>query len=136
MTHVSSVDLWNTGGNAVVSLPPSRDDVMVVTTIGGRAVMVEPVHLYDVAVRRAQAFVRRARQGRPYAVKVLSLSLREAVRMGVVQGPLAGPTATPEQEVRDRQLVVTTLRAVMRDCDDARVRTEAYDTFIEMGEPK
>ncbi len=136
MTHVSSVDLWNSGGNAVVSLPPTRDDVFVVTTIGGRAVMVEPVHLYDVAVRRAETFVRRARQGRPYAVKVLSLSLREAVRMGFVQEPLAGPAATHEQDVRDRQLIVTTLRGVMRDCDDAKVRTEAYDILVNMGEMK
>jgi hypothetical protein len=135
MTHVSGVDLWNTGGNAVVTLPPTRDDVFVVTTVGGRAVTVEPVHLYDDAVRRAQTFVRRARQGRPYAVKVLSLSLREALRMGFVQGPLAGHSG-PEDEVRDRQLVVTTLRDVMRSCNDAKVRTEAYDTLVEMGELK
>jgi hypothetical protein len=135
MTHVSQTDLWTSAGNGVVTLAPSRDDVMVVTTVGGRPVFVEPVHLYDDAVRRAQAFVRRAKHGAGFTVKVLCLTLREARRMGFVDGELGGQ-ATPEQEARDRQLVVTTLRGVMRDSNEAKARIAAYDILTDMGELK
>ncbi|MGX0876321.1 hypothetical protein ACSSV4_000998 [Roseovarius sp. MBR-154] len=132
MTHLSNHDLWGNGGNSVTALPPSPGDVLVVTTLFGRRVLVHPIHEYDRVLRIADAFARRLRHRHPVALKVLCLSLTEAQRMGLAPDGMF-QDQTPEEEAQMRQLVVTTCLEVLRDSDDAKVRADAMRLVKELG---
>ena len=91
MTHLSEHDLWGTGGNRVVVLPPTEGDVFVTIAIGGSAAVLWPVNEYDRAVEVAQRFTRRLRTAQPVTIKVLCVTLAEAQRFG--SGAAASATA-------------------------------------------
>lgn len=65
MGHLSQTDLWGPGDNRVVALPPSPGDLFVVTTVGGKLVLLHPIDEYEQAVRIANAFCRRYRGESP-----------------------------------------------------------------------
>jgi hypothetical protein len=131
MTRLSEHDLWNSL-HAVATLPPSGDDVFVVTTLNGQIASVQPINEYEVAVRTAQAFIRRILKPRRLTIKVLCLGLREAQRLGLVPNDLfAGQTQ--EQDAEDWQLLVTTLMDAMRASNEPQVRSDAYDTLRQIG---
>lgn len=129
MTHISRQDLWG-NRNSVVTLPPSPDDVFVVTTISGQAVSVQAVHLFEAAVRTAHGFARRVQAPRPVTIKVLCLTSGEAVLMGFVVLPT---DPCPYQDGQDRQLVVTTLMQALAQSNEPQVRADAIDILKQMG---
>lgn len=135
MTHLSEHDLWGAAGNRVVTLPPADGDVFVALTVAGAAAALWPVDEYDKAVEIAERFARRFRTDRPVAIKVLSVSLREAQRFGFLPaGPM--PAQTPDQDAKDRQFAVDTLWRLVRESDNVTVRGDALDLLRELGEVK
>lgn len=135
MAHLSQSDLWGPGDNRVVALPPSPDDLFVVTTVGGKRVLMHPINEYDKAVSIAQAFTRHWRADQPVTVKVLCLSGREAIAMGYLP---ADPfrNETPEQQAEARRFVVNNLWNIIRTCNEPKPRAEALDLLRELGELK
>ncbi len=87
------------------------------------------MYRYDEAVRTAEAFIRRVQHPRPFVVKVLCLTLPEAVRMGFV----STAATVPDDSERDRQLVVTTLMDAMRSSNEPHTRSAAYETLKRIG---
>lgn len=125
---------WAPGGGRVATIAPGPDDLFVVTTIGGRRALFQPVNEYDRALSVAQAFVK-AQAPMPITVKVLCVTATEAKAMGFV--PDAAPEAlSPEEEAEARQLAVITLWNVVRNGNDAKVRGDALHLLKELGEVK
>jgi len=85
-------------GNRVVSLPPSPDDLFVVTTLFGRRVCAQPVSEYEEALNVAEAFARSHTQSRPFTVKVLCLDLREGLDAMGLQASDLFRDQTPAEE--------------------------------------
>ncbi|NTT85732.1 hypothetical protein [Tabrizicola fusiformis] len=135
MTLLSQHDLWGSGGNSVVALPPSPGDVFVITTLFGRAVTVQPIGDFDHAVSLAKSFTRHIRPARPITIKVLCLSLQEAQAMGFVPDDLFANLA-PAEEAELRQLVVDACRRAILNSPDAAIRNDAMNLLINMGELK
>lgn len=50
---ISDTDLWGDGGNILVALPPSRDDLFVVVTHNGKVIARGTILDYDDAVQNA-----------------------------------------------------------------------------------
>lgn len=129
MTHLSHHDLWGAGRNIVVTLPPSPGDMLVVTMLFGKRVMVHPIGEYERAVALANAFVRRARPPQPIVVKVLCVNLTEAKAIGAVpRGVLEDRRADADWQ----QVLINTCIEILRDCDDTTVRNDAYDLLARM----
>lgn len=123
-----------TNGNAVAAMPPAPDDLFVVTLLHGRAVFVQPADKYGEALSLAEAFaVRMQAPDRPYTVKVLGASFRELLAwLGTTQAEVAA-SLPPETAEQDRQLILSTCRHLLRDCNDLTARREAYDLLLQMG---
>ena len=133
MTHLSEHDLWGTGGNLVVPLPPTTGDVFVVVTVSGAVALLWPVNEYDRAVEVAERFARRLRAPQPATIKVLAVTLREAQAFGFLPSETM-PTKSPEQDAEDRKFAVGTLWRSVRESNDAAIRTEALDLLKQLGE--
>lgn len=129
MTHISRHDLWG-NRNSVVTLAPCPDSVFAITTVGGQAVSVQPVHQFESVVRTAHGFARRVQATRPVTIKVLCLTLGEAVLMGFVVLPDEG---CPYQAGQDRQLVIGTMMQALAQSNEPQVRADAIDILKQMG---
>lgn len=114
----------------VVSAEPLPRDHVVAIFVEGRRVSIHPAAQYERVLAHAQAFAAEAK--RP--VKVLPMTIGEL--MGFMNMDAAELAASLSQEgaAQDRELVVTTCREILRNCDDGAVRREAYDLLISMGE--
>lgn len=133
MTNLlSEHDLWGTGGNTVVALPPSRDDLFVLVTIEGKVALNWPITEFNKAVRIAEAFARRSRPASPVTIKVLCLSCAEVQAMGFVAGDLFA-NETPEEEAEMRQACLQNCFAMLRESSDAAVRADALEILSELG---
>lgn len=122
------------GGGRVATIAPGPDDLFVVTTIAGRKVLLQPLHQYQRALEVAQAFVK-AQAPTPVTVKVFALSAAEAQAMGFLPADLL-QGQTPEQEAKDRQLVVSTLWNVVMKSNEAKPREDAMRRLRNLGEVK
>lgn len=132
MTHLSQHDLWGTGSNTVAVLPPNKGDLFVVVMVQGRVALTWAVAEYERAVQVAQGFARKLREPQPVALKVLCLTMTEAEGLGIVPGNLfAGQT--PRQAAEWRQVVIASMREVLRDCDDPKVRADALKLLTNLG---
>lgn len=132
MGHLSQHDLWNEGDNRVVALPPSPGDLLVVTTVAGRRVLVYPIHEYARAVSTAHSFARRWRGRTPVIIKVLSLTVAEAQAMGLAPNDLYSEM-TPEQERYMRQRVIRACMETLHQSPDAAARGEALKLLHDLG---
>lgn len=132
MAHLSQHDLWGPGDNRVVALPPSPGDLLVITTVAGKRVLVHPVHEYDKAVNIAHAFSRRWRAEQPVAIRVLSLTLKEAQVMGFVPADLFR-SQTPQDEAEMLRLVTRTCMETLHQSPDMAARGEALKLLQGMG---
>lgn len=133
MTHLSEHDLWGTGGNRVVMLPPTEGDLFVAIAVGGSAAVLWPVEEYDRAVEVTQRFTRRLRMAQPVTVKVLCVTLGEAQRFGFLPtGTL--PPQTPEEDAEARQFIVSNLWRIVRNSNEAKPRADALDMLKQLGE--
>jgi hypothetical protein len=133
MTHLSEHDLWTTGSIRVATMAPGPGDLFVVTTLGGKRVFVEPTDQYERAVRVAESIARRVVHDRPVIIRVLPMTLAELLaHMGTTREQLA-QGASPEDDAADRKLIIDTCMAVLRECNDAAVRTDAYNLLVSMG---
>jgi hypothetical protein len=132
MTHLSPYSLWGNRGHAVVTMPPSRDDLLCVTTVCGRAAHVQPIDQYHAAVQVAHEFVARLKHPRPVTVKVLCLTLAEARSMGFLQDDQFEPEPR-EAHADARQFAIATLNGVLRDGTDPQARTDAFNLLQQIG---
>jgi len=123
-----------TSGNAVAAMPPAPGDLFVVTLLAGKVVFVQPADEYGKALSLAEAFAGRVpASGQPFVVKVLGASFPELLAwQGTTQEAVAA-ALPPETAEADRQLILDACRHVLRDCDDATVRRDAYDLLLQMG---
>ena len=132
MTHLSEYNLWGNRGHAVVSLPPSRDDLVCVTTVCGRVAHIQPIDQFDAAVRVAHEFVGRLVHPRPVTVKVLCLTLAEARGMGFLHDDQFEPEPT-ECQSEARQAAIATLNGVLCSGTDPQARTDAFNLLQQIG---
>lgn len=116
-------------GNRVVSLPPSPDDLFVVTTLFGRRVCAQPVSEYEEALNVAEAFARSHTQSRPFTVKVLCLDLREGLDAMGLQASDLFRDQTPAEEGDMRRQVVATCAEAIQHSPDERVRKDAFQLY-------
>jgi hypothetical protein len=132
MTHLSPYNLWGHGGHTVVTMPPSRDDLFVVTTVSGRAAHVQPIDQYHAAVQAAHDFVARLKHPRPVSVKLFCLTQSEAHGMGFLRDDQLEPEP-PEAHAAARQFAIATLNGVLRDGTDPQARVDAFNLLQEIG---
>lgn len=130
---VSNTDLCDDGGNILVALPPSRDDLFVVVTHNRKVIARGTILDYDDAVQNAKTLMRRARDRRPITIKVLCLSGREAIAWGFMPDNLFSDL-TPEKEAELRRTTVAMLIDLLRTSADPVVRSDALDLLRDMGE--
>lgn len=124
---------WAPGGGRVATIAPGPDDLFVVTTIGGRRALFQPIFEYDQALAVAQAFVK-AQAPVPVTVKVLCVTAAEAKAMGFM--PAVPEAPTPEEAAEAREVAASTLWNVVRNGSDARARNDAWRMLKELGEVK
>jgi hypothetical protein len=124
---------WAPGGGRVATIAPGPDDLFVVTTIGGRRALFQPIFEYDQALAVAQAFVK-AQAPVPVTVKVLCVTAAEAKAMGFVPAVPEAPTS--EEAAEAREVAVSTLWNVVRNGSDAKARNDAWRMLKELGEVK
>ena len=109
-------------------MPVLRDHVGV-TFIDGRRAAIHPVSDYETVRAHAQTFAQEAKR----SVKVLPMSITELMGfMGLTDADLTASLSDAD-EAKDRALIVTTCHEILRHCEDAGVRKEAYDLLIRMG---
>jgi hypothetical protein len=126
-------NIWTPTGNRVAALAPGPGDLFVVTTIGGKRVLVEPIDQYERAIRIAESFARQMAQARPFSIKVLCMSFPELLaHMGTTREECA-KLVTPEEAESDRRLAISTCMDVLRTSNDAQVRADALDVLTSMG---
>lgn len=113
----------------------SPGDLFVVTTVGGKLVLIHSIDEYDKAVNLAHAFTHCWRGKPSVTIKVLSLTLQEAQAMGYLPANLS-QNQTPEQRAEARQFVVNNLWRIISTCNEAKPRAEALDLLRSMGELK
>lgn len=85
-----------------------------------------PIEQFDQAV----AWARELADQMVHPLYVVPLTGIEALRSEQFQRGVA--SLTDQQRGRLRQHVVATLAAVMRDCDDPVVRSDAYEVLLQM----
>lgn len=124
---------WIPNGNRVATMAPGPGDLFVVTTLGGKRVLVDPIADYEKALRIAEAFARQMAQPRPLTIKVIPMSLPEMLaHIGTTPKRLAAGLS-PDDEASDRQLVVDTCMSALRECNEPQVRKDAYDLLVSIG---
>lgn len=130
------MNIWTPGavGGRVATMAPGPGDVMVLTTVGGKRVLMHTVEQYDHALKLAQAAALRM-SPMPVTIRVMGLSLAEAQAMGLAPDDLF-QDMTPEDDAQMRRIVVNTLHAVLRDCNEPQPRAEAMQLLRQMGELK
>lgn len=112
----------------VVTAEPGPRDLCVVTFIEGVRAAINPVTEYEQARAKAIAFAKETK----WSVKLLPVTGRELMGfMRVKPSDFASPSAS---DAEMRQLVVSTCREALRECDDGTVRREAYDLLVNMSE--
>ncbi len=126
------IDLWTNGANRVVSFPPSRDDLFVAVMLLGRVVLFRPITEYDWAVRVAETFARSQRSKRPFVVKVIPLTAKEAQTLGLLPENLF-EGMTPEQHAEMQQRTYDTCMEVLRTSTDPVTREDAIELLRSMG---
>lgn len=130
------MNIWTTGamGGRVATMAPGPGDVLVLTCVNGRRVLMHPVGEYDHALKLAQAAAARMAPV-PVTIRVMCLSVQEAQAMGLAPDGLF-QDMTPEEDAQMRLIVVNTLHAVLRDCNEPQPRAEAMQLLRQMGELK
>jgi hypothetical protein len=125
--------IWTPNGNCVAAVGPAPGDLFVVTTIGGKRVLVEPVTYYEKALALAEAFARATTQPRPFTIKVLCMTFGELIaHMGHKREDYAD-ALSPEDAERDRQANISACMDLLRTCNDPQVRADALDILKKMG---
>lgn len=114
----------------IVSAEPLPRDHVVVTFVEGKRVSIHPVGEYERVREAAVILAKQAK--RP--VKVLPMTIIELMGfMGMDPAEFAA-SLSPKDAEQDRQLVVATCMEILRECNDAAVRKEAYDLLTSIGE--
>ena len=132
MTHLSKHDLWSTNGNRVTTMEPGPDDLFVVTMIGGKRALVDPVGQYARALRVADAFARRLQHHRRVTIRVLPMTAEEfQTHIGWPHSAEAG--GSPTDEASDRTLVIDTCMEALRQCNEPAVRADAHSLLVTLG---
>lgn len=124
-------NIWTPGGGRVVAFSPGPDDLFVVTTVAGRKVSLHPVEQFDAALKLAERVAYRMAPV-PVTIKVMSLTLAEAQRFGLIPSDLFKDD-TLEEGVEDRQFVIRTLWAIVRNSNQAKPRADALDMLKHLG---
>lgn len=123
---------WTPNGNRVASMAPGPDDLFVVTTILAKTVFIQPVADYERAFKIAEAFARHMTMKRPFAIKVIPMSLDEMLaHIGMTREEFA--KGLPIDDIAARKLVVDTCMEALRDCADPAVRADALDLLTSLG---
>lgn len=117
----------------LATFPPGHGDLLVVTMVGGKVVYVEPITAYEVAVRRAEYAVAQLRWRRPFTVKVLPLSGREAQSLGLLPEGNLFDQLSPYEHHQWRERIRKTCAEVGMTTKDADVLADVYDTMQLMG---
>ena len=133
MTYISRFTLWGARGNDVAVLPPSHGDLFVLTTVFGRSVFLDPITHYEQAVRRAHDLADRIVHPEPVVIKVLSLSALESCKLHDIDAATLFADQTPEQEAEMRRQIITNCHDVLRNCPDAKVRSDALKLLTDIG---
>ncbi|MEZ0021231.1 hypothetical protein ABIE76_005878 [Sinorhizobium fredii] len=119
----------HTKRNMVAVLEPEPQDRWVKTVIGTRCLTVQHISQYQQAVAWA---VSMADQFDP-PLHIVPFDVNDLVKLNRHRLERGLALLTPDEQHRLRQDVVTTCIAVMRDCDDPAVRSEAYDVLLKLG---
>ena len=123
--------------NRVIAEDPEADDLFVrVSWLGahedGRHLRafdgpVEPIENYRGAIDWAVSMADDLR----FPLFVVPMTGIDALRSDSVKRAVANLTDQERGELR--QLVVTTMAELMRDCDQSEVRADAFDVLADMG---
>lgn len=133
MTYrVSEHDLWGMGDNRLVSLPPDRDDLFVVSTVAGNLMRHGPVTEYQNEIRHWGALLRRVRGDRPLVVKVFCVTLAEAQAWGFAPKDLFTDLTPEEEHQWDREVYATCIDLLHKGTDP-KSRETAMDLLRGMG---
>jgi hypothetical protein len=130
--------ITQTNTNHVVTYETDRDDAFVQVMWlgpselhGGTAKQffgpLLPIEDHQTAVDWAVAMADQMR----FPLHVVPLRRAEALASEEMRRAAARLTQTERGELR--AVMIATLAAVMRDCDDAAVRAEAYEVLVDMG---
>lgn len=123
---------WTSGGNSVVTFPPSRDDLFVAVLVEGAVAAIWPVNQYDHALRTAETLTRAQHRERPYVVKVIPLTAREAQTLDLLPEGLFADM-TPQQHAEMQQAVYDNCIAVLQTSTDPVARADAMKLLRDMG---
>lgn len=126
------MNIHTPGGGRVVALSPGPDDLFVVTTVAGSNVSLHTVEQFGHALKLAEAAAIRMAPV-PVTIKVLSVTLREAQRFGLIPSDL-GEDETFGDDAGRRQFVIRTLWDIVRNSNQAKPRADALDMLKELGE--
>lgn len=110
--------IWTKNGAYIAALRPARGDLVVITTLAGRAAALDPVANYEAAIGRA---LRLAARNRRVPIKVLPMTLGEALSFCGVGIDEFMSDLTDEQW-RDRCIAICTPAL---SNPDPRVRADA-----------
>jgi hypothetical protein len=131
MTYLGH-DRWGMGEHSIAKLPPSTGDLFCVTTVHGKAVLVDPITAYTYAVQRAEWFLRRIVHPVPVVIKVLCVTLVEAQALGLAPRDLFRDQ-TPEDDAAMRQAALNACMGALHNSPDARVRADAIEMLTNLG---
>lgn len=126
------MNLWTSGGNSVVTFPPSRDDLFVAVLVAGQVALFWPITDYDRAVRAAETLTRAQHRERPYVVKVIPVTAKEAQTLGLLPENLF-EGMTPEKHAEIQQRTYDTCMEVLRTSTDPVTREDAIELLRSMG---
>lgn len=113
--------------NRVISVEPGPRDICVVTLVDGRRVSVD--HVLDYEKARTKGHQLAQQFSRP--VKVLPMGGTELI--GFLGLAKADFTPSAETDIEVRELVVSTCREALLECDDGVIRREAYELLVALG---
>ncbi|WP_146642680.1 hypothetical protein [Thioclava marina] len=114
----------------VATLAPGHGDLFVLTLLGDRVLAYEPITVYDRAVRRANELAK-VRSERPFTVKVLALSGREARKLLGISGGIS--SLAPHEYAELREQIRANCIAALETCRDPHVMADAYDVLRWLG---
>lgn len=114
--------------NHVYAYEPLDRDLWVETLIGKRRLLVQTTDRYQEAVDWAVSMADQF-EG-PLTVLPIDVTDLQTLYGERLERAFSG--LTPDERFQLRREVVTTVAEVMRDCDDADVRADAYDVLKKM----